>query len=146
MHPAPGLIPRKLFIPRSGRTDRNDTKAEPRYAAGARGLLAVTFLCLLFAGVASAQEHPCTLHIPFHDVDGLIVLDVKVNGKPAFMLLHTGANVSLLRHGLANAVAVELAPSHTVTVSALDLDKIKVHLAQRDMAAIDGLLGQDFLR
>jgi len=79
-------------------------------------------------------------------MNGLIILNVKVNGKSAEMVLDSGANVTLLRHAPMNAVAVELEPSHAVTVRALDLDKIKVHLAKRDMDRIGGLLGQDFLR
>jgi hypothetical protein len=43
-------------------------------------------------------------------------------------------------------MAIEVEPSCAVTVAALDLEKIKVHLAKRDMDRIDGLLGQDFLR
>lgn len=62
------------------------------------------------------------------------------------MLMDTDASVTLLRHASANAVAVELEPSHAVTVSVLDLERTSVHLAKRDMAQIDGLLGQDFLR
>jgi predicted aspartyl protease len=100
----------------------------------------------LFAGVASAQQQSHTFRVQFHSVDDLILLDVNVNGKPAVMLLDTGANVTLLRHAPANAVAVEIEPSRAVTVTALDLEKVKVHLAKRDMERIDGLLGQDFLR
>jgi hypothetical protein len=99
---------------------------------------------LLLAPLAPAQGSTYT--VPFHGVNGLILLDLRVNGKAASMLLDTGSNVTLLRRAPVNAVAVELGPSHAVTVRALDLEKIKVHLAKRDMDRIDGLLGQDFLR
>jgi len=99
-------------------------------------------LCFFLAPILHAQ----TFRVPFHSANGLILLDLKVNSKPRVMLLDTGAKVTLLRHAPANAVAVELEPSHAVTVSVLDLEKIGVHLAKRDMAAIDGLLGQAFLR
>lgn len=92
-----------------------------------------------------AQQSPRTFRVPFHTLDGLILLDVKVNGGSSTMLLDTGANVTLLRHAPSNADTVELEPS-AVTVSAVDLDKIGVHLAKRDVAQIDGLLGEDFLR
>lgn len=93
-----------------------------------------------------AQQSPRTFRVPFHTLDGLILLDVKVNGGSSTMLLDTGANVTLLRHAPSNADTVELEPSRAVTVSAVDLDKIGVHLAKRDVAQIDGLLGEDFLR
>jgi hypothetical protein len=67
-----------------------------------------------------------TIRIPFHDADDLVVVDVKANGKPAFMLVDAGANVTLLRHAPTNAAAIERVPSHAVTVSALGLDKVQV--------------------
>ena len=102
-------------------------------------------ICSTLVLPCSAQQTPQTFRVPFHRVNSLILLDLKVNDKPRVMLLDTGANVTLLRHAPANAVTVELEPSRAVTVSALDLEKINVHLAKKDMATIDGLLGQDFL-
>lgn len=118
-----------------------------------RRSIAVVLASLLLCSLSFAQEKPeapkpehRVFTVPFHTVNGLILLDVKVNGKPAVMLMDVGANVTLLRHAPRNAVTVELEPSRAVTVSALDLEKIGVHLAKRDMAQIDGLLGEDFLR
>lgn len=54
----PLLIPRKLFILRPARNDKNGNSAEPRYMAGTRSLPALLFLTMLvFAGVASASTH-----------------------------------------------------------------------------------------
>ena len=103
-------------------------------------------LALFLLTTSSLAQDRKTITIPFHSVNGLILLDVKVNGKASVMLMDTGANVTLLRNAPSNAVTVELEPSHAVTVSALDLERIGVHLAKRDMASIDGLLGEDFLR
>jgi len=43
-------------------------------------LLAAT---VFFAGVSSAQEQRHTYRIPFHTVNGVVLLDAKVNDKPA---------------------------------------------------------------
>ena len=51
-------------------------------------------LCLLIffllSPIARAQQTK-TYTVPFHSVNGLILLDAKVNGKPAVLLLDTGA-------------------------------------------------------
>ena len=96
MNPSPLLIPRNLQILHPDKNERNATKAEPRCTAGTQSLLAVTFLCLVFAGVASAQEQARTFKIPFHSVNNLILLDAKVNGKPAALLLDTGAQFAMV--------------------------------------------------
>jgi hypothetical protein len=51
-------------------------------------------LLLLFAGIASPQEQHRTLRIPFRDVHGRVILDAKLDGKPAALLLDTGAAMS----------------------------------------------------
>ena len=56
-------------------------------------LLAVLAL-LLFAGAASAQEH--TFRIPFREVNHRILVDVKVDDRPATLLFDTGARASVL--------------------------------------------------
>jgi len=80
-----------------------------------RLLLALAFS--LFASNVHAQ----TFRVPFRSVDGLILLDVKVNGKPSTILLDTGANVSLLRHAPVNATAVEPPLEYLVSCSAQSL-------------------------
>ena len=51
-----------------------------------RGLVVVLFLAVSL----HAQEHR-TFTVPFHTVDGMILLDGQINGKPATLLLDTGA-------------------------------------------------------
>src|SRR5258708_34879668 len=63
----------------------------PRSRTNTRTILLLTLL-LLFAGVASPQEQHRTFRIPFHSVNGLILLDAKVNGVPVVLLFDTGAS------------------------------------------------------
>ena len=65
-----------------------------------RAAVVYSFLLILGLQISQspslAQEHK-TLSLPFRSVSGLILLDIKVNGKPAVVLLDTGANVTVLR-------------------------------------------------
>lgn len=68
------------------------------------GILALFF----FAGTASAQvvssgEQPRTFRVPFHTVNSMILLDAKVNGKAAVLLLDTGANRTALSAEITGA-------------------------------------------
>ena len=56
---------------------------------------------LLFAGITSAQGQRSTFRIPFHETHGRIILDVKLDGRPAALLFDTGAamSFSLVRSG-----------------------------------------------
>ena len=56
-------------------------------------MLPVCYLALAIA--APAQEHK-TFVVSFHTVNGLILLDGQLNGKPASLLLDTGANNSVV--------------------------------------------------
>jgi Aspartyl protease len=60
----------------------------------------------LFAGIASAQ--PRTFRVPFHTVNGMILLDATVNGKPAVLLLGTGADSTIISAEAAGLAAVQL--------------------------------------
>lgn len=60
-----------------------------------RRFYAVTLAFFLFSPFAVAQERK-TFTVPFHTVRGMILLDGQVNGKPAVLLLDTGANNSLV--------------------------------------------------
>lgn len=74
-------------------------KAEARYQVHVALRHAVAWFLaalLLFVGVAMAQEPPRTFRVPFHLVKGLILLDAKVNGQPATLLLDSGANNSIV--------------------------------------------------
>jgi len=61
---------------------------------GQIGRVVWIFALLLFAGAASAQEESRSIYIPFREVHGRIILDVKLDGKPAALLFDTGAAMS----------------------------------------------------
>ena len=63
--------------------------------------LAAIAALLLFAGITSAQGQRSTFRIPFHETHGRIILDVKLDGRPAALLFDTGAamSFSLVRSG-----------------------------------------------
>jgi hypothetical protein len=52
-------------------------------------------MALVFCLSIHAQERK-TYTVPFHVVHGLILLDGQINGKPAVLLLDTGANNSVV--------------------------------------------------
>ena len=60
--------------------------------------LALLFLLLYIP--AHAQERK-TFTVPFHTVRGMILLDGQLNGKPAVLLLDTGANMSIVDYRAA---------------------------------------------
>lgn len=109
------------------------------------------------------------VRIPFRTVQSLIIVEGKVNGNPATLLLDTGANRTIIsarsygnarfdlqrmprRNGgagfngysLRRLADVELAENVWTAqqVSVMDLDELKQMLHMD----FDGLLGQDFLR
>jgi len=126
-----------------------------------RLLLAVAFS--LFASAVHAQ----TFRVPFHNVNGMILLDATVNDKPAVLLLDTGADNSLISPE-ATGLSVKLdALKATKTTEAngeyvkgrVDLRLSNRHWIDRailimDLSAasknlgtkIDGFVGQDILR
>ena len=121
----------------------------------------VLFFVLLFASVASAQEHK-TFAVPFHTVNGLILLDVKVNEKPAAVLLDTGAQTTIISSALANLPAkdskkfktiVEGTRAHADLMLSADLSYhgdfyvMDFDATSKQLGAqIDGLLGENILR
>ena len=62
---------------------------------------------VLFIPQAHAQER--TFRVPFHSVIGLILLEATVNGKPAVLLLDTGADNSIIAPQVAD-VSANLSP------------------------------------
>ena len=62
--------------------------------------VSILLLALLFCLPAQAQERK-TYTVPFRSVNSLILLDGQLNGKPATLILDTGAQLSLLDSGLA---------------------------------------------
>jgi hypothetical protein len=127
---------------------------------------ALLFLVLLlFAGIASAQ--PRTYRIPFHTVNGMILLDATVNDKPATLLLDTGADFTLISPQAAGLAAkldalratntvgasgeyikgrvdLRLAERHWIdrAVLVMDLSEASKRLGTR----IDGFVGADLLQ
>jgi Aspartyl protease len=112
-----------------------------------------------------------TFTLPFQNVNGVILIDAKVNDKPAVLLLDTGAGLTVLSpdaagwspadlknaytnrsavgidgeaHSMGNATAtLELGRAITVTpVAVADLHTFAKTLNIK----LDGILGQDVLR
>jgi hypothetical protein len=105
------------------------------------------FLALFFfAGAPQAR----TIAIPFRDAgDGLILVDLKINGKPRVMLLDSGASVTLFSNAAVHsAISIELEPGRVLGIRAEDTGKIGVTSLKlpKNFPHIDGILGQDFLR
>lgn len=63
---------------------------------------------LAFAGAASAQEQPRAFHVPFHSVNGVVLLDAVVNGKRAALPLDTGADFTLISPEASGLSALKL--------------------------------------
>jgi gag-polyprotein putative aspartyl protease len=129
-------------------------------------LVALVFLFLL---PPPNRARPTSLHIPFRTAQSMILVDGKVNGNPATLLLDTGANRTIisgkaygnvqfrlqqLRHNSHGAgVSGGSIPQHAdlvlgehawvaQRVSVMDLDELNEMLKLH----FDGLLGQDILR
>jgi Aspartyl protease len=121
----------------------------------------------LLAPLAGAQGKTYT--VPFHAVNGMILLDAKVNGKAATFLLDTGANntiVSAQAAGLSMAQLSVLKATRAGTGAEGDYISREVSLTLEHRAwlnrrmlimnlddaskrmgpRIDGFLGQDVLR
>ena len=118
---------------------------------------------LLLAVSLHAQERKA-FTLPFHSINTLILLDATVNGKPATLLLDTGANRTLISNryggpklkpsqrnragitGESVRATVNLSlESHMwagQTVTVMDLHELQYSLG----IEFDGLLGQDILR
>jgi hypothetical protein len=122
-----------------------------------RRLLLVLFLAV------PLQTHAQTYRAPFHSVNGMILLDAQVNGKPAVFLLDTGSNVSFVdmhsaplrfkaekvrRIGMTGCIV-----AHPKLVIAgkdfseqrfciADLSDVSKEIGQK----VDGFIGQDVLR
>jgi hypothetical protein len=75
------------------------------YALGALPFLLVL---LLLAGISRSQEQPRTFRVSFHTVQGMVLLDAIVGGKPVSLLLDTGANNTILSPNAAGVDAVQL--------------------------------------
>lgn len=133
-----------------------------------RVLTGLLFCSLIFGSLALAQESSRTFRIPFHTVNNMILLDATVNGKPASLLLDTGADATILSPQASGLSTVKLrALTATKTTGAngeyvksrVDLRLAERHWIEREILVmdlsdaskrmgtrIDGFLGQDILR
>lgn len=126
------------------------------------------FLLLIFlCPLALAQETNRVYCVPFHTVNGLILLDAAVNDKPAVLLLDTGADNSIVSPDAAGIKAKldALKPEKTTGAAGdyaktkIDLRLEKRHWIERSILVmdlseaskqlgtrIDGFISQDILR
>lgn len=112
--------------------------------------------CRIGSSPCFAQQPAKTFRVPFHDANGLILLDIKVNDNPAVMILDSGASFTLLNAKVADAdqqqaqqamhegrylthlVNLKLA-NHSVAIKAVIADMTK-----RTQLKIDGLRQHKF--
>jgi len=114
-----------------------------------KGFLAVLLAAVSLSPVSAAPRE--TFSIPFRDFHGLILVDVKVNGKPAILVLDTGAiQTQVDRKAMGQSadlsvLYVDLQISECrlrdFRILATDLTRIL-----RDIPHVDGILGEDWLR
>lgn len=132
-----------------------------------RYVAVVALLAVLALLSPSSCAHDGAVFLPFRSVHSLILLDAKINGNPATLLLDTGANKTIISaklYGNLQAPHMELTSKgpgivgnalrlradleiagrflFSQPVSVMNLDD----LPQRVGAQFDGLLGQDILR
>ena len=106
------------------------------------GVILLTLPCL-------AQQTAKTYRVPFRSVSDLVLLDLKVNGKPAVLMLDTGANISLFRNATnASDILVEIQPDRWIAVTAVSMGELGIRHIKiaKSVGNIDGILGQSFLR
>jgi hypothetical protein len=123
-------------------------------------------LALVFCPPIHAQERR-TYTVPFHTVKGLILLDGKLNDKPAVFLLDTGANNSVVDYRAAGLDNLKLdalrSTGNAGAEGACIVREVKLSLEHRSWlnrrvcimdlsdvsrrmgARIDGFIGQDVL-
>jgi hypothetical protein len=112
------------------------------HMGGWPGQTYLALITLLLTLMASRQDR--AFHLPFRDESGLILLDLKVNEKPAVLLLDTGATTTLFAN--AGLVEIRVAEHSVIAVHANELGRFN-STTRRNMAllGISGILGQDFL-
>ena len=116
----------------------------------------VALLLLLAMGGCGIGPIPCfaqqpakTFRVPFHSVNGMILLDATVNGKPATLLLDTGANLTIVSPQLCDVNTRLRALTATKTTGAegeyvkgrVDLRLANRHWIDRDVTGY-GALGR----
>ena len=70
---------------------------------GHAGLGLLLLMASLLCRVAHAQERT-SFSVAFHTVNGMILLDGQLNGRPAIFLLDTGSNVSFVDMHSASSI------------------------------------------
>jgi hypothetical protein len=121
---------------------------------------------LLASALARAQDEPRSVRVPFQHAAGRgsILIQARVNGKPAVLIVDTGSSHTILRPALLRIATSELARPRTGggvvgdaigrevalevgehvwprrRVSVMDLTQVLAAYTER----IDGLLGLDF--
>lgn len=93
---------RKVLILRSAGNATTARIAQVGYSSGTLSILTV----VLLAGVAPAEMQPRVYRVPFHHVEEMIVIEMKVNAKPATFLRDSGANISLGSHVSHGSVGI----------------------------------------
>lgn len=115
--------------------------------------LSATAPVFTFNGTPTAAQEHKAYRIPFASVNPLILVRATVNGKPATLLLDTGAPLSMISAGSdGEPVQTE------VDLQFVDLEFAEHRLPKRQIIAmdlsdvsrragtrVDGVLGQDFL-
>lgn len=95
--------------------------------------------------LALAQEPSRVYRAPFHSTGGMILLDATVNGKPAALLLDTGAplSVAFVRDAADRGISCKLHKDGKITFS--KEEPLSVAFVTPKFQ-FDGFLGQDILR
>lgn len=130
------------------------------------GLLALLLSVLAIAQFTVAGEGK-TCRISFHTVNGMVLLDAEVNGKPAVLVLDTGSGKTIISAELAGIdgrrlqqLKFGLSPEGRYVKTEVELrlgksfirsgDVLAMNLSdakkQPGLAQMDGILGQDILR
>lgn len=100
---------------------------------------------VLVIGVVSAQAQHRTYRVPFREINHRILVDVDVSGKPATLLLDTGAQLSVRDRGRSDDCELRLAhPRDGTFALACGYHNFTNAYVQPDVY-IDGLLGNDLL-
>ncbi len=108
------------------------------------------FLLLLFcglyfmlAGICHAQERK-TYILPFHISKGLILLDAQLDGKPAVLMLDTGAQDSFVVKFDYPIAMHEHDGTLTFHTRRNPQDRLSLYYAEPDVN-LDGVIGEDLL-
>jgi len=105
----------------------------------------VVLALLLLCPLARAQEHR-TFIVPFHTAKGLILLDVELDGKPAVLMLDTGAQDSfVVKFDYPIAMHEHSDGTLTFHTRKNPQDRLALYYAEPDVH-VDGIIGEDLLR